>query len=211
MTEAMRIDPIPSDDEILDFVLALAGDGGFQAGMYQAGHRQDLWQRVQRVLSIILPLAPNVLEVGCAEGMVSAWVAPRVEHLTGIDFIPVGIRACKALGLENAEFHLMNLRDLTPDFGYFDAMLCCDVLEHLPEPRCFVETAAQMARGILATTPINETPNPRAFDLEAAAHPVQNGDGSSHIWSFREDTFRDLFSEVWHYEDNGVTAVIWGR
>ena len=209
--KTMRIESIPSDDEILEYVTAIAGDGGFQASMYQVEHRLDLWRRVRYILSLILPLTPRVLETGCAEGLVSSWIAPQVERLVGLDFLPVGIRACEARELPNAEFHLMNLRDLTPDFGEFDLVLCCDVLEHLPDPRAFMATIKQLGRGILATTDINEFPNPLAFNLAAHANPQTNGDGSSHIWSFREDTFKALFDEVWHYEDNGVTAIIWGR
>jgi len=85
------------------------------------------------------------------------------------------------------------------------------VLEHLRDPEAFMATARKLGKGILATTPINESPNPRAFSVEAAANPVTNGDGSGHIWCFREDTFRALFDEVWWYEDNGVTALIVGR
>ncbi len=208
---ADRIATVPSDNEILAYVSTLAGDGGFQAQMYLAPHRKETEKAIKRVLSLILPFAPDVLEAGCAEGIISEWVAARVERLTGLDFLRVGIEACRRRGLSNARFRLMNLRDLTREYGPFDLVLACDVLEHLPDPVRFMETARAMTRGILATVPINEEPNQRSFNLEAHANPKQAGDGSSHIWAFKEATFRALFEEVWHYEDNGITALILGR
>lgn len=208
--EAMRIDPIPSDKEILKFVNAISKPG-FQAKMNEPAHRQDLLGRVKRVLAILLPFAPNVLEAGCAEGEMSEWIAEETLTLVGIDFNKAGIRACKARKIKNAEFKVMDLAELTPELGEFDLVLACDVLEHLRDPEAFIAVARQLGMGILATTPINEEPNPRAFSVDAAEHPVKNGDGSGHIWSFREDTFRALFEEVWWYEDNGVTALIVGR
>ncbi len=208
---ADRIADVPSDEAILEYVSALAGDGGFQAQMYVAPHRKETWRSITNALSLILPFVDDVLEAGCAEGIMSKWIAPRVELLVGVDFLEVGIQACRDLKLDNARFVLMNLRDLTPQFDQFDLVLACDVLEHLPDPVAFMEAARIMAPGILATVPINEGPNPRAFNFEAHANPKTPGDGSSHIWSFREDTFRAMFEEVWHYEDNGVTALIVGR
>ncbi len=210
MTDAMRIDPIPSEDEILAFVNAIAKPG-FQTTMNLPLHRQNLSVRIHRVLTLLLPFTPRVLEAGCAEGIMSEWVAARVETLVGVDFIDIGIKACKARKIKNAKFKLGNLVDLNLGVGEFGLVLACDVLEHLRDPAAFIEAALMAGKAILATTPIAENPNPRAFSIEAAEHPVQNGDGSSHIWSFREDTFRALFDEVLWYEDNGVTGLIVGR
>jgi len=210
MTEAMRIDPIPSEAEILEFVTAIAKPG-FQTTMNLPQHRKNLAERIHRVLTLLLPFTPNVLEAGCAEGIMSEWVAPQVETLVGIDFIDIGIKACKARKIKNAKFKRANLVDLDLGEDEFDLVLACDVLEHLRDPEAFIAAALRTGKAVLATTPINEFPNPRAFSIEAAAHPVVNGDGSSHIWSFREDTFRALFNEVLWYEDNGVTGLIVGR
>lgn len=210
MTEAMRIDPIPSEAEILEFVTAIATPG-FQTTMNLPLHRQDLSERIRRVLTLLLPFTPRVLEAGCAEGIMSEWVAAQVESLVGIDFIDIGIDACKARKIPNARFELGNLVDLSFGADEFDLVIVCDVLEHLRDPAAFITVAQQAGKVILATTPIAENPNPRAFSIEAAAHPVENGDGSSHIWSFREDTFRALFDEVLWYEDNDVTGLIVGR
>ena len=68
-----------------------------------------------------------------------------------------------------------------------------------------------LSNRVLATVPINEDPNPDAFSVEAYCRPQKPGDGTGHIWAFRPDTFQALFNEVYHYEDNGVSAIALGR
>ena len=213
MDKAMHLDPIPSKADVAAFYEAVAGRDGYQAAMYTAGHRKQTLANVKRLLSVMLPFAQNVLEIGCADGIVSQWVAPRVETLTALEIVPACIERCKALGLDNATFHLADVEKRTtwPLDMPFDLVLAMDVIEHLRDPYKFMEWARAAGRAVLVATPINEFPNPDAFSPEAFLNPRKNGDGSSHIWSFREDTLRALFDEVYHYEDNGVTAIVVGK
>ena len=212
MKKAMHLDPIPSKADVAAFYEAVAGRPGYQAAMYTAQHRKQTWAHVRRLLSVMLPLAPNVLEIGCADGIVSQWVAPRAGKLWGLEIVPACIERCDALGLENAIFRQADIEKKADWPGeFFDLVLAMDVIEHLRDPYKFMERARVAGRVVLLTTPINEFPNPDAFSLEAFLNPRKNGDGSSHIWSFREDTVRALFDEVYHYEDNSVTAIVAGR
>ena len=208
---AMHLDPIPSKAKVHAFYDAVAGGHDYQAAMYTAPHRRVTWGRVKAILSVVLPFAPHVLEIGCADGLVSQWIAPKVTTLTGLEIVPACIDRCEGLGLDNAEFYLMDVEETT-DWadGHYDLVIAMDVIEHLRDPYAFMERARAMGP-VLVATPINEFPNPDAFSVEASRNPRKNGDGSSHIWSFREPTLRPLFDEVWHYEDNGVTAIILGR
>lgn len=207
-----RIETLPTATEILAYYETTATVPDFQARMYQAAHRRYTWGRVQALLSAILPFTPSVLEVGCADGLVSRWVAERVEYLAAIDITEACIERCEALGLGNAHFGLMDAAHIDDGIdGDFDLIVAMDVIEHLEDPRAFVESVRGKARALFVTTPINELPNPRAFDIDAYHEPRAIGDGSGHIWCFREQSFRALFDEVWWYEDNGVTAIIVGR
>lgn len=212
MKKALRLDPIPSKKEIGAFYDSVAGNEGYQATMYAPMHRRQTLMSVKRLLSVMLPFAPNVLEIGCADGMVSRWVAPRVDKLVGLEIIPACLKRCEALRLGNAEFFLIDVEKATAwPKDDFDLVLAMDVIEHLRDPYKFMERARATGRAVLVTTPINEFPNPNAFSMKAHLNPQKDGDGSSHIWCFREDTLRTLFGEVWHYEDNGVTAIVMGR
>lgn len=206
-----RIDNVPDRTAILKYYEATASLPGFQAKMYQAHHRRQTWQRVQDLLSLVLPFTPDVLEVGCADGLVSQWIAPRVTELQGIDIVPGCIYRCIDLDLDNAIFGIMDAADIGKMDSDFDLIIAMDVIEHLQDPLAFIEVAREKAGALFVTTPINEQPNERAFDVDAYKEPRAIGDGSGHIWSFDASTFAGLFDEVWWYEDNGVTAIILGR
>ena len=216
MKKAMHLDPIPSKADVAAFYEAVAGRDGYQAATYAAQHRKQTWAHARRLLSVMLPFAPNVLEIGCADGIVSQWVAPRTAFLVGVEIVPACVKRCEALNLPHADFLLADVERAEtwaegwPGGGY-DLVLAMDVIEHLRDPYKFMERARGWGRVVLLTTPINEFPNPDAFSVEAFHNPRKNGDGSSHIWCFREDTVRALFDEVYHYEDNGVTAIVVGR
>jgi 2-polyprenyl-3-methyl-5-hydroxy-6-metoxy-1,4-benzoquinol methylase len=212
MKKAMHLDPIPSKKKIHEFYDDVASGEGYQAAMYSATHRKQTRASVEQLLSVILPLTPRVLEIGCADGMISRWIAPRVDKLVGLEIVPACIGRCEALGLEGAEFHLTDVERATDwPKGGFDLVLAMDVIEHLRDPYKFMERARVAGGILLVTTPINEFPNADAFSVEAFHAPRKNGDGSAHIWCFRENTFRALFDEIWHYEDNGITAIVMGR
>lgn len=207
-----RIENIPTRTQMLKFYNTVASSTDYQAVMYEPAHRKQTEQRIKQVLSCVLPFTPKVLEVGCADGYISQWIAPRVDKLVGIDIVPVCIDRCKALELDNAKFRVVDANVMEEArLGKFDLVVATDVVEHLIDPLGFVKTAAKMGRVILATTSINESPNPDAFSVRAYNRPAKIGDGSGHIWSFRQNTFLDLFEDVYYYDDNGVTAVVLGR
>lgn len=205
----MRLSEIPSDEEIVAFYNAGTAKPGCQERMYEAAHRKDFLARLQRLLSVILPFAPRVLELGCADGLISQWIAPRVRCLYGIDIAKPCIERCEALELSNATFLLGRLEEHS--LGFFDLALAMDVLEHTRDPYRTIGRLRMLSLRILASVPINENPNLDAFSLAAQENPQKIGDGSGHIWCFRQDTFRAVFQEVYHYEDNGITAIILGR
>lgn len=214
---AMRVADIPSDEELRAFYNAQAEDPRYQARMYEAGHRQDFERRLKHILSIALPFAPIVLELGCADGIITRWVAARALSVVGVEMARPAYERCQELGLSNVR--LINddlvafLRRYTSldEVQQFALALALDVLEHLHDPEETIGLLRDATDHVLASVPINETPNPDAFSLEAYHHPTKIGDGSGHIWCFRPDTFRALFERVDHYEDNGVTAIILGR
>ncbi len=206
----MRVDVVPGAEEIAGYYDTIAAGEGFQARMYVQPHDRLRMKRTETILGLVLPFAPQVLELGCADGIWSAWIAARVGRLVGIDVARPCIRRCRSLGLGNAVFVHGRLEDLE-DPGTFDLAVATEVLEHVPDPAGTLARLSELARGVLVSVPINEKPNPRAFEVEAFHRPLANGDGSGHIWSFRRETVRALFSELWHYEEVGICAIALGR
>ena len=212
----LMLDKIPPVEEIGAFYNTVSAGEDFQKKMYRHPHDLDRMVRNKRILSVALPFCSRVLEVGCADGLMSGWIAERVESLVGIDVARPCIGRCKALDLPNADFFCVRVEDfLTSEYWdhgrEFDLVLLADVLEHVPDPIGAMDTLRDMTDFVVASSPINETPNPRVFDVKAYENPWKIGDGSGHIWYYRAETFRSLFSQVHHYEDNGITAFVFGR
>lgn len=211
----LMLKKMPPAEEIKAFYDTVSAVDGYQERMYRHPHDFDRMARNKRLLSIALPFCSQVLEVGCADGMMSSWIAERVESLVGIDMARSCIERCRALNLPNADFFRVRLEDfLTDEYADdvgFDLVVLTDVLEHVPDPRGMMEALRGVTDFVLASSPINETPNPKVFDVKAYQNPWKIGDGSGHIWYYRADSFRALFSHIYHYESNDVTAFVFGR
>ena len=214
--KALRLEHVPTPEEVRAFYDTIAAEPGFQAGIYRADHQCQRFRRLKELLSIILPFAPRVLEVGCGDGLLTRWLAARADWVVGIDMARPCIERCRALGLSNVAFFHGTLEEyeeklLESGWYGFDLAIASEVLEHTFDPAEEVARLGRLASVILATVPITETPNPDAFSIEAFRHPKKAGDGTGHIWCFRPDTFKALFKHIYHYEEIGVSALILGR
>ena len=96
--------------------------------------------RVERFLRFA-PKAETILELGSLEGAQSFILAqqPGVKHVVALEGREPNLRKARLvqelLEISNVEFIQANLEhaDLT-SFGKFDAVFCCGLLYHLPEP-----------------------------------------------------------------------------
>jgi len=213
---ALRIGKVPSPKQLRAFYNAIAKEPGYQEAMCREPHQKARLARIKELLTVILPFAPRVLEWGCADGLLTRWLAERADWVVAIDWARPCIERCRKLGLRNVGWFCGSLeayerKALAEEYDGFDLAVASQVLEHCLDPVAEVRRLARLAGGILASVPIAEEPNPDAFSLEARRNPKKPGDGSGHIWCFRPDTFRALFREVWWYEDNGIDAIILGR
>ncbi len=86
-----------------------------------------------------IPAEATVLDIGCATGSLAF---PLVKNknckLIGLDFNPESISACKKLKIFDEIFlydmNNFNLKDFEKYIGYFDYIVCADILEHLVFP-----------------------------------------------------------------------------
>jgi len=203
----LRIEKVPTKRQIERFYNDIAA-APYQARMYETQpHARD---RLRRLLDLV-PIGGRVLEVGCCDGYVSRDLAARADWLVGVDIAGACVERCHALGLDNAEFVQGTIEELAADLGEFDLVVASEVLEHQRKPDEFLRLLSTLAPRVIVTVPISENPNADTFSVEAFHNPRKAGDGSGHIWCPRPDTFRALFDEIEHYEDNGVSAIIVGR
>ena len=92
----------------------------------------------------------RVLEPGSLEGAMTVELAKRAREVVGLEARPESVERAEFLkglfGARNAAFHLTNLEeDDLSSYGAFDAVFCCGLLYHLPNPRAFVERLAAVS------------------------------------------------------------------
>ena len=105
--------------------------------------------RVERFLGYA-PKARTILELGSLEGAHSFILAENAERIVALEGREANLRKARfvqqLLEIRNVKFEQANLEeaDLTP-FGKFDAVFCCGLLYHLPEPWRLLERLPAVA------------------------------------------------------------------
>lgn len=77
----------------------------------------------------------KVLEVGCGDGFASRLLLQNVKELVGIDIDPLFIDDAVRRKSEKwpIDFRIHDILDDGPIRENFDAVFCCDVMEHIPK------------------------------------------------------------------------------
>jgi 2-polyprenyl-3-methyl-5-hydroxy-6-metoxy-1,4-benzoquinol methylase len=93
--------------------------------------------------------ARQVHEVGCGEGFLSTMLAERGFVVRGSDIAAPAIVAARRRAAErslSATFRVADLHDLTPEVDGAELVVCCEVMEHLPDPERGLEVLARLAQ-----------------------------------------------------------------
>lgn len=91
---------------------------------YEASPDQRM--RARLVAAMVPDDARSVLDVGCGNGFVTRRL--QAEHIVGLDPSP------EALEHFDGEKVCASAEEIPFDENSFDAVVCCEVLEHLPQP-----------------------------------------------------------------------------
>src|SRR2546430_796287 len=95
---------------------------------YEGGNfRIDLARRV-------VEPGRRLLDLGCADGILAEQLQERFKEVHGVDISETALAAARARGITT---HRVNVDEekLPYDDGYFDAITCLDLIEHVFEPR----------------------------------------------------------------------------
>lgn len=136
-------------------------------------------------------------EVGCGEGEVSMLLAERLGiAMRGSD---VSAEVCEEAGRRAAErgldiaFTGRPIEDLEPERDGAELIVCCEVIEHLPDPGAGVAKLAELAQP-WALLSVPREPLWRALNLARGAYVRDWGNTPGHLNHFGRSGFRRLLS-----------------
>lgn len=133
--------------------------------------------------------ASEAHEVGCGEGELTMRLARRGLRARGSDVSPTVIaeaeRRAEAAGLD-VPFKAAGIGDLEPDADAAQLVVCCEVLEHVEDPRAALERLRALARPWLIVS-VPREPLWRGLNLARLSYVGALGNTPGHLnhWSKR--------------------------
>ena len=136
-------------------------------------------------------------EVGCGEGELSVRIARRGIRVRGSDAFPQVLeearRRATAAGVE-IEFEATPVEALERDSHAAELVVCCEVLEHLEDPKCGLDVIAGLARPwLIASVP--REPLWRALNLARLSYVGALGNTPGHVSHWSRGSFTRFLAE----------------
>ncbi len=150
--------------------------------------RNELMRHFGREGSGLRPFKDlTVLDVGCGGGLMSEPLARLGARVTGIDpgekNIAIARDHAAPQGLE-IDYRVTTAEELVAAGTKFDAVVCLEVVEHVPDVAAFVQTCASLVRpgGLLILSTINRTLKAYALAIVAAEYVLGWLPRGTHQW-----------------------------
>jgi 2-polyprenyl-6-hydroxyphenyl methylase/3-demethylubiquinone-9 3-methyltransferase len=135
------------------------------------------------------PLAGlSMLDVGCGGGLVSEPLARLGATVVGVDptvdSIAVARRHAAAQGL-SIDYRTATVEELQSAGDTFDAVVCMEVIEHVPDPAAFVRGLGALVRpgGIIVVSTLNRTWKSYGLAIVAAEYILGWLPRGTHNWN----------------------------
>jgi 2-polyprenyl-6-hydroxyphenyl methylase/3-demethylubiquinone-9 3-methyltransferase len=129
----------------------------------------------------------RVLDVGCGGGLIAEPLARLGARVTGIDpaaeTIEAARRHAEGQGLE-IDYRAGRIEELATEALAFDAVVCLEVVEHVPGPAAFLETCAGLVRpgGLMLLSTINRTLKAYLLAIVGAEYILRWLPVGTHQW-----------------------------
>jgi 2-polyprenyl-3-methyl-5-hydroxy-6-metoxy-1,4-benzoquinol methylase len=138
--------------------------------------------------------ARQIHEIGCGEGFLTTRLAQRGLNVRGSDLSATAIKEARArageLGLA-IPFQVADLYSLSPDTDAAELIICCEVLEHVPDPERALRTLAGLARPWLILS-VPREPLWRLLNMARGHYLCSFGNTPGHLQHWSASRFRRM-------------------
>lgn len=193
MIERLPMAAIPGD--LAAFYDAVAGQvDAVQPLMYR---NPNALARMERILELAEQSGQrwSCLELGCAEGMMTARLARLFRQVDAVEISPVMLR--RAPMLANVRYFCDDVETWRPARRRYNVVIMSEILEHLHDPQRAIWRYGAMADRLIVSCPVTETVNRvGAFDASLIGRETRVADATGHIWYMDMDGFRSLFEDL---------------
>jgi 2-polyprenyl-6-hydroxyphenyl methylase/3-demethylubiquinone-9 3-methyltransferase len=186
------------DDAELQRFAALAADWWNPKGKFRPLHQigpvrlEFVRDRLKEHFNIdgtsIKPLAGlRVLDIGCGGGLISEPLARMGAKVTGIEPKEANLKAAimhaEPQGLD-IDYRAATVEDLVAAGETFDAVVCLEVVEHVPDVGAFLGSCAAAVKpdGIMVLSTINRTLKSFALAIVGAEYVLRWLPVGTHQW-----------------------------
>ena len=129
----------------------------------------------------------TVLDIGCGGGLIAEPVSRLGALVTGIDPAVENIEAARrhadGQGLA-ITYRVATVEALAAEAAIFDAVLCLEVVEHVPDPAAFLKICAGLVRpgGLMIVSTINRTMKAYVLAIIGAEYVLRWLPVGTHQW-----------------------------
>lgn len=129
----------------------------------------------------------TILDIGCGGGLICEPMARLGAAVTGIDPAEANIgaaqRHAEGQGLD-INYRAARVEDLVAEGQIFDAVLCLEVVEHVPDVPAFLRQCASLVRpgGVLIASTINRTLKAYLLAIVGAEYVLRWLPVGTHQW-----------------------------